>query len=173
MIFFKFGTSAGSLDKIALVIGAIVGFLLGGWTELLTALLVLHLLDIITGLMVGRKRREINSSRMNAGIKKKVGSWMALILANVIDGVLFDGQAIALTGMVFVLIANEGISITENLGNLGIKLPKFITEYLEQIRGQGDRVEFTLGDPPSPEIERVIIEDEEGHIQEIQNKKEE
>lgn len=173
MLYFKIGTYAGTLDKLTLLLGGTVGFLFGGWTQLLTALLVLHLLDMITGMMVGGKLRQISSSRMFMGVKKKMGGWIALILANVIDNVLFDGQPIAVTGLAFVLISNEGLSITENLGNLGVEIPPIITDYLEQIRTQNDTFEINSEDVPKPEIEKVILEDEEGRIQQIENKKEE
>lgn len=171
MVFMKIGTIAGGLDKIALTVGIVMGFLFGGWTELLTALLVLHLLDIITGVLAGGKGDGITSSKMDAGLKKKLGSWIALILANVIDGVLFDGQGIALTGMVIMFISNEGLSIIENLGLIGVPIPKAIRQYLTQIREQADKLEYTLGEPPVPPVEKVTVEDEAGHVQELHNNK--
>lgn len=169
MFFFKVSTNTATLDKIAITCGVIAGFLFGGWTELLTAILVLHILDIITGVMVAGSRYDIDSNEMNKGIKKKIGNWIALILAHIIDVVLFDRQPIAITGMAFALIANEGLSITENLGNLGVVLPDFIAKYLKQIRDGGDKAEIVLGEEPEKTIQRVIIEDEDGKIQEIKN----
>lgn len=173
MYFFKVSTHTATLNKISLVCGVTVGFLFGEWTELLTAVLVLHVLDMITGIMAAGKLNDISSIKMNKGIKKKVGNWIALILANVIDVVLFDKQPIAVTGLAFVLIANEGLSIVENLGNLGVMLPDFITRYLKQIRNGGDTSEFTLGKEPDKTIERVIVEDEDGKISEYKNNNEE
>ena len=169
MYFFKVSTHTATLNKISLVCGVTVGFLFGGWTELLTAVLVLHVLDMITGIMVAGKLHDISSIKLNKGIKKKVGNWIALILAHVIDMVLFDGQPITVTGMAFVLVANEGLSIVENLGNLGVMLPEFITRYLKQIRDGGDTAEFQLGKEPDKTIERVIVEDEDGTISEYKN----
>lgn len=173
MYFFKVSTHSATLNKISLACGITVGFLFGGWTELLTAVLILHVLDMITGIMVAGKFNEIGSDKMNKGIKKKAGNWIALILAHVIDVVLFDGQQIAITGMSFVLIANEGLSIVENLGNLGVYIPDFILRYLKQIRDGGDTSEFKLGEEPDKTIERVIIEDEDGKISEYKNEREE
>ena len=173
MYFFKVSTHTATLNKVAMASGIVTGFLFGGWTELLTAVLVLHVLDIITGLMVAGYNKEISSRAMNKGIKKKAGNWIALILAHVIDVILFDRQPIAVTGMSFVLIANEGLSIVENLGNLGVYMPDFITKYLKQIREGGDTAEFTLGEEPDKSIERVIIEDEDGTISEYKNEHDE
>lgn len=169
MLFLKIGTHTATLDKISLACGITVGFLFGGWTELLTAVLVLHVLDLITGMMVAGKLNEIGSKEMNMGIKKKAGNWITLILAHVIDVVLFDTQPIAVTGMSFVLISNEGLSIVENLGNLGVYMPDFITKYLKQIRDEGDIAEFKFGEEPDKNIERVVIEDEDGQISEYRN----
>ena len=173
MFFFKVGTHTATLNKISLACGITVGFLFGGWTELLTAVLVLHVLDMITGVMVAGKFNEIGSREMNKGVKKKAGNWITLILAHVIDVVLFDRQPIAVTGMSFVLIANEGLSIVENLGNLGVYIPDFITKYLKQIRDGGDTSEYTLGEEPDKSIERVIVEDEDGKILEYKNEHDE
>lgn len=142
MLYVKLGTYAGTLDKVALSFGLIAGFLFGGWTELLTAFLMLQGLDIITGLLTGTKKEGISSSRMHEGIKKKTGSWIGLILAHVIDMVLFDGQSVAITGLVFVLISNEGLSLVENLSILGVPMPDFITQYLEQVRSHRDTIEY-------------------------------
>lgn len=169
MYFFKISTNTATLSKISLACGMTVGFLFGGWTELLTAVLLLHVLDMISGLMVAGKNYNIDSKTMNKGVKKKAGNWIALVLANVIDVVLFDRQPIAVTGLAFVLIANEGLSIVENLGNLGVYIPDFISRYLKQIREGGDTSEFKLGDEPTKSIERVIVEDEDGNIAEYKN----
>lgn len=167
MLFFKIGTYAGTMNKIVLTIGLAIGFLFGGWTELLTALIILQALDIIMGLLTATQKRSVNSSIMYTGIKKKLATWIGLILAHVIDKVLFDNQPIALTGLAFVMISNEGLSITENMGILGVPLPDFITGYLEQIRNQEDIAEIKSDEMPAREIDRVIIEDEDGVFQQL------
>lgn len=167
MLYLKLGTHAGTLDKIALVAGLGAGFLFGGWSELLTALLIMQGLDIITGLLVGGKDKNISSDVMNAGVKKKVGTWIAIILAHVIDVVLFDGQPVAQTGIIFVLIGNEGLSLVENLGKLGVYLPESVTKYLIQIRSHGDKQEMKAGDVPASEIQQVTVITDEGQPQTI------
>lgn len=142
MTYFSVGVHSGTLNRISWLIGTIIGFLFGGWTPLLEALLVLQGLDIVLGLMTATKKRSISSNIMYLGIKKKTGVWIGLILAHVIDSVLFDNQPLAITGLSFVMVANEGISIAENLGILGVPLPDFIINYLEQIRDQHNTTEI-------------------------------
>lgn len=123
-------------------VGAVIGFLFGGWTELLTAILVVQGVDIVTGVLVGGMKKEINSKKMSAGVNKKIGGWLGLILAHVADKVLFDGQSIAVTGLAFTLIGGEGLSVIENLGVLGVPIPDFISGRFEQIQDQGKIGEF-------------------------------
>lgn len=167
MFYFKVGSLTGTVSKASLYMGLSIGLLFGEWTYLLTALLLLNGVDILAGLLAAGRRQDVNSSKMLAGVKKKIGSWLSLVLANVIDTILFNGQPVALTGLAFVLIANEGLSIVENIGILGVPLPDFITEYLEQIRNMEDKAEITSGDVPSPKIEKVLVETEEGTVQEL------
>lgn len=165
MLYLKLGTHAGTLDKIALTAGVLAGFLFGGWHYLLTALLLMQGLDIISGLLVGGKDKNISSSVMNAGVKKKIGTWVAIIMAHVIDIVLFEGQPVAQTGIIFVLLGNEGLSLVENLGKLGVPIPDFITKYLIQIRSHGDKEEVKVGDLPASPIEQVTVISEDGQEQ--------
>lgn len=166
MYYLKIGTYTGSLNKFTIFAGMSIGFLFGEWNELLTALLVLQGVDILLGLLTAAERREISSNIMLFGVKRKVGVWLSLILSNVIDGVLFEGQPVATTGLAFTLISYEGLSIAENLGILGVPLPKTIKKYLKQIRdchGENGCNE--------PEIDKVFLQDENGKIQKIENGK--
>jgi len=161
----KIGTNSGIISKVTLALGAIAGFLFGGWSELLTAILILHLLDIITALLAEGRGGKINSNKLGLEIKKKAGYWITLILANVIDVVLFDKQGIATTAVAFAFISTEGLSLVENLGRLGVPLPDFITGYLEQVGEKADVSGIELGDVPSKPVEKVVAEHEEGEEQ--------
>ena len=145
MFYLKLGTTAGTLEKVVALIGLGVGWLFGGWTETLTALLVLQGLDLITGVLAGTKNKELSSFRMREGLITKVGYWLAIVLANVVDGVLFDGQMIVQTAVIFPFLAVEGLSVIENLGIMGVAIHKQVTQYLEQVRNKGDISEKTIG----------------------------
>lgn len=127
-----------ALDKVLLIGGGLAGFLFGGWSELLTALLVIQALDIITGFLVGVKNEGVSSKEMRAGLIRKVGVWILVIFAHTIDTVLFDGQLVAQTGVLFAFIANEGLSLAENLGNIGVIVPESVTKYLAQVKNRGE-----------------------------------
>lgn len=151
MFFMKLGTTAGTLEKISMALGLSVGFLFGGWTELLTTLLVIQVLDICTGLLVGFRDKAVSSKRMRDGFSTKIGYWIMVILAHLIDSVLLDGQMVAQTTVVFGFIAVESLSITENLGILGVNIPPFILKYLQQVRDANDVKEINIGTFPEEE----------------------
>lgn len=130
--------SSGILEYCTVVLGSVITIVLGTWIPLMTTLLVLNATDILTGVMKGGVKHSIGSRQFYAGLKKKGGHWILIIVANAIDTMAFDNMPIAKTGMVSFLIGTEGISITENVAILGVPVPKFITKYLIQIRDVND-----------------------------------
>lgn len=118
--------------------GMLLSFLLGTWTPLLTALLVIQLLDIITGILCGGKKRQISSESFFDGFKKKVGMWILLIVANIIDTTLVGGVPAMKSAVSGLLIAGEGMSLLENLTLLGVPIPKVVTQFFEQLKEDSD-----------------------------------
>ncbi|MEB6213507.1 phage holin family protein [Enterococcus casseliflavus] len=124
------------IDKAGLTVGIIISFLFGGWSTVLTALLVIQILDIITGVLVALKTRELSASQLREGLIKKFGIWVIVILGHFIDTLIFPGTGTAVTAIAFAFVGNEGISITENLANIGLPIPETITKYLKQIKNK-------------------------------------
>ena len=76
--------------------------------------------DILTGYLKGWKFKKLNSSISRDGYIKKIGWITALLLGFFVD--IIVGVNIFLIGSAIVCIATEGISVYENLGELGINL---------------------------------------------------
>lgn len=125
-----------ALDKVLLISGGLAGFIFGGWHELMGVLLVIQGLDVLTGFLVGIKNKDVSSKEMRAGIFKKVGVWIAIIFAHMIDIMLFEGNMVAQMSILFAFIGQEGLSLTENLGNLGVIVPEDFAEYLAQVKSK-------------------------------------
>lgn len=85
--------------------------------------------DVITGYLKGWKFKQLNSSISRDGYIKKIGWIVALLLGFIVDMII--GIKIFLIGSAVVCIATEGISVYENLGELGIKLP--FAKYFEKL----------------------------------------
>lgn len=88
------------------------------------------IMDVFTGYLKAFKMRRTNSSVSRDGYIKKAGWLVSLILGFLVD--LFIGTGIFLNTTAVVLIATEGISVYENLGEIGIELP--FKEYFENLK---------------------------------------
>lgn len=87
--------------------------------------------DVTTGYLKAIKNRKINSSISRDGYIKKISWIIALILGFTID--YFVKVNLFLIGSAIVCIATEGISVYENLGEIGIHLP--FKKYFEKVNG--------------------------------------
>lgn len=87
--------------------------------------------DVMTGYLKAIKNRKINSSISRDGYIKKTSWIIALILGFTID--YFVKVNLFLIGSAIVCIATEGISVYENLGEIGIHLP--FKKYFEKVNG--------------------------------------
>lgn len=118
------------------VIGGIIGgaliALLGGWDQLIVALIILMILDYITGVLQSIYNKELSSKIGFKGLLKKV-----LILCVVAVSVVIEKdlgvQAIREVVIMF-FACNEGISVLENATKMGIPLPKKLQDVLLQIK---------------------------------------
>lgn len=137
------------IGSILGVLGAVCGFLFGELNGLLIAVLVLMGVDYITGLGAASVRHELDSKIGWKGILKKACMLLILAVAHILDvyvlGVanLADGHAAIMTLVEFLYIGNEGLSILENAGKLGVTLPKPLYKVLVQLKdiGNGDNDE--------------------------------
>ena len=120
-------------------IGAVISWLVGGWGLLLTVLLILNILDFITGMAASWG--SISSQRGYKGIVKKGMMWVWIVAANLIYMVLLDlgysvGQVIP-DGVALLFIINELISLGENSAKLGLDMPTQIKKALDIFNEKG------------------------------------
>ena len=117
-------------------IGGWLGYALGGCDGLLTALVILMVIDYITGVMCAIVDRKLSSEVGFKGICKKVLVMMLVTVANVID-VHVVGTGSALRGAtVCFYLSNEGLSILENAVHLGLPVPEGLREALAQLHNR-------------------------------------
>lgn len=126
-------------------IGSFVANALGGWDASMQVLVALMVADYITGVLVAAVWHRSTKSQSGAldskagfkGILKK-----GMILVLVWLGVLLDaatGANYIRTAVVLFFIGNEGISLLENLGLMGVPYPAFLRKALEALHDQGDK----------------------------------
>ncbi len=131
-------TIAQSLPTIAAVGGSLLGFLLGGFDGYLYSLLGFVVIDYLTGLALAAARRQVSSQIGFTGILKKMLIFVIVAMGHLLDQNLLGGSATLRTAMIFFYLANEAISITENLGALGFPLPPKLKQVLTQLSAESE-----------------------------------
>lgn len=125
---------------VVTIFGGIVGGiveLLGGWTEDLTTLIVCMGIDFSLGVLIAAVWKKSNKSETGAlsswsawkGLCRKGASLLVILIAYRLDVTL--GVTYIRTAAVMAFIANELLSIVENLGIMGVPLPGVITKAIE------------------------------------------
>lgn len=125
-------------------IGCIIGPWLGGWDKMLIALLALMAADYIMGVTVALVFKSspkttgggVDSKASLKGIFKKISMLVGVFLAVQVDTVM--GVEATRAFVIMFFIANEGISIIENISLTGVKMPVFLIKTLEVMRDKGD-----------------------------------
>ena len=117
--------------------GAVCGFLFGELNGILTALIAVSVLDYVTGVTAAAVNKKLSSSVGFKGICKKLMLFTIVALANIMDTQVIGGSALR-TAVIFVFIANEGLSIIENSAELGVPIPGKLKDVLAQIRDKGE-----------------------------------
>ena len=92
---------------------------------------IMIFIDIITGYLKAFKLKKVNSSISRDGYIKKVGWAVAIIFGFTLDFIL--DIDLFLKGTAIVCITTEGMSIYENLSEVGVKLP--FSKYFEKLKG--------------------------------------
>ena len=127
-------------------VGAAIASLLGGWTGAITTLVILMLIDYITGIIVAGVFHASPKSSGGAlssavgfkGICRKFVILLIVVVACRVD-LLLDTNIIR-DATCIGFCANELVSITENAGLMGIPLPRKLVEAIEILRGDNDHV---------------------------------
>ncbi|MGY3762444.1 phage holin family protein [Granulicatella adiacens] len=126
-------TSFYYLQSGFFALGAIVGGFLGGKDGLLYALLVLVILDYITGVLNAIDQKRLSSSVGYKGIARKVLIFVLVGTANVVDVYILGKAGVLRATVIFFYISNEGISILENASYLGLPVPQKFQRVLKQL----------------------------------------
>ena len=115
--------------------------LLGGWDKSLEILLIFIIMDYITGVAAAFKTKTLKSSVGFEGLMKKGAVFLIVILAAQLDRITGNAAGVFRTSTAFFFIANEGLSVIENVGEMGVKLPGFITGALTKLRDENGDIE--------------------------------
>ena len=108
-------------------------YLLGGFDVALTGLLVAIVLDYVSGMIRSFIKKDLSSRVGFKGIIKKVSILLIVMLAVLVDRVTGETGAIR-TLVIYYFVANEGLSVLENLGQAGVPVPQNIKKALKALK---------------------------------------
>lgn len=122
-------------NEISVGFGLIGGFIckfLGGWDMLLKAIVILVVLDYVTGLLKAIYNKSLSSEIGFKGLIRKIIIFIVIATAYVIQGIV--GDAIPLREItILFFIANESLSLLENAGEF-VPIPDKLKDTLIQLR---------------------------------------
>ena len=127
-----------TIQFIFTAVGGWLGYFLGGCDGLLYALIAFVAIDYITGVMCAVIDRKLSSAVGFKGIFRKVLIFLLVGIANIIDVQVVGTGAVLRTAVIFFYISNEGVSLLENAGHLGLPIPEKIRTVLEQLHDRAE-----------------------------------
>ena len=108
-------------------------YLLGGVDVAIACLLIAIALDYVSGIIKAYVTKTLSSKIGLRGILKKVGVLLVVMLAVLIDRVSGETGAIR-TLVIYYFVANEGLSIIENLAEADVPIPKSLKKALKALK---------------------------------------
>jgi len=127
-----------TIQLIFTAIGGWLGWFLGGCDGLLYTLLAFVVIDYITGVMCAVIDKKLSSEVGFKGIFKKVLIFLLVGIANILDVQVIGTGCVLRTAVIFFYISNEGVSLLENAGHLGLPIPQKMRNILEQLHDRSE-----------------------------------
>jgi len=140
------GTSTAwdKIIKIAAAIGGAIAGAFGGFDTMMQVLVAVMVIDYVTGWVVailGNSAKTPNGHLSSEvawkGLLKKGLALLVVLLGAMLDRAM--GQNVFRNMVVWFYIANEGLSILENLALAGVPFPQSVKRMLEQMREEHDK----------------------------------
>ena len=139
-------------DKIKIAFVAVFTAV-NGWLGALAVpfyfLMLTNIIDYATGIVAAVCRGERVSSDIGfKGIAKKVCMWLLVLAGHIVDFIIvemghtmqieFGLNCLVALAVIFWLLANELISILENISDIGTPLPPFLTKLVEMVKEKSE-----------------------------------
>ena len=112
------------------VIGGFVSYFFGGFSIAIETLMVLMVIDYLTGVLAGAYLKELSSEIGFKGLLKKVMMLIICAVAFRIDILLGANRAL-FTSVIIFYCCNEAISIVENAIRLDLPIPEKLKQAIQ------------------------------------------
>lgn len=127
------------IQLVFAVIGGWLGWFLGECDGLMYALIAFVIADYVTGVMCAVSDKRLSSEVGFKGICRKVLIFVLVGMANILDMHVIGTGCIVRTAVLFFYISNEGVSVLENAGHLGLPVPAKLLDVLEQLHEDAEQ----------------------------------
>lgn len=127
------------IQFIFAAVGGWLGWFLGGCDGLLYALIAFVVVDYITGVMCAVVDKKLSSEVGFKGIFKKILIFLLVGIANLLDVNIIGNGSVLRTAAIFFYLSNEGVSLLENAGHLGLPIPEQLKTVLEQLHDRAGK----------------------------------
>ena len=108
--------------------------MLGGWDGFLICLTAFVIIDYLTGVLAAAQQGKLASAQGFKGILRKIMIFLVVGMGHLLDQSLLGGSGEPLrSAMIFFYLSNEGLSIIENLGQLGVPIPKRLRRLVAEL----------------------------------------
>ena len=127
------------IQLVFAVIGGWLGWFLGECDGLMYALIAFVVADYVTGVMCAVSDKQLSSEVGFKGICRKVLIFVLVGMANILDMHVIGTGCVLRTAVLFFYISNEGVSVLENAGHLGLPVPAKLLDVLEQLHEDAEQ----------------------------------
>lgn len=118
------------------VTDVLLHIVIGGWDMSLEILLIVMVLDYLTGVAGAFRNKTVNSSIGYKGLLKKSTILIVIVLAAQVDRMLGTDNHVFRNCTALSFTVNDALSVMENVGRMGIRFPKFLVAALEKLQHQ-------------------------------------
>ena len=127
------------IQLVFAVIGGWLGWFLGECDGLMYALIAFVIADYVTGVMCAVSDKRLSSEVGFKGICRKVLIFVLVGMANILDMHVIGTGCVLRTAVLFFYLSNEGVSVLENAGHLGLPVPAKLLDVLEQLHEDAEQ----------------------------------
>lgn len=127
------------VKTIAMVVGGLISYMVGGLGLAFTVLLGLMVIDYATGLMVAIYKKNLSSRVGSRGFIRKLYVILLIGAVYLIEQVTFEQVGYIADGVAVAYCVMELVSIVENGGKLNVPLPKMLKDLILVLKPKSEQ----------------------------------
>lgn len=144
--------------KFFIIIGSYLSYFIGGWSISMEVMFIFMACDYITGYLRSLLKKKLSSKTGYKGLIKKTGYIFAVVVGAALDRLIIANNLnvpITILGfpisfkimMICSVVGTEGISIVENLKEMGLIVPFPVRKLFKQLRQEDTNEEIKNKEP--------------------------